>query len=34
MQEKTQAILKAESLTLAEFWEQDYQHVLKARIKP
>jgi hypothetical protein len=34
LKEKAQAILKAESLTLAEFWEQDYQHVLKARIKP
>lgn len=34
LKEKAQAILKAESLTLAEFWEQDYQHILKARIKP
>lgn len=34
LKEKAQAILKAESLTLAEFWDQDYQHVLKARIKP
>lgn len=30
---KEQALRKAESLTLAEFWEEDYIHTLKARIK-
>lgn len=30
---KEVALRKAESLTLSEFWEEDYLHVLKARIK-
>ncbi len=30
---KALAIQKAESLTLSEFWEEDYVHILKDRIK-
>ena len=33
IQAKALAIQKAESLTLSEFWEEDYVHVLKDRIK-
>jgi len=33
MQSKAAALQKAESLTLSEFWEEDYVDVLKARIK-
>jgi integrase len=32
-QEKTHAQLLADGLTVAQFWEQDYQHSLQARIK-
>ena len=33
MKQKEAARQKAESLTLSEFWEQDYIHLLKTRIK-
>ena len=33
LQAKEIALQKAESLTLSEFWEEDYVHVLKDRIK-
>lgn len=33
IQEKALALQKAESLTLSEFWAEDYVHVLKDRIK-
>ena len=33
MQSRAAALQKAESLTLSEFWEQDYVHSLKARMK-
>lgn len=33
-QERVQAAQTAHGLTVTEFWEQDYFHVLKARVKP